>query len=192
MAKKTKRRRKLKKGLLKDFVKFLKNKSEKAQKATRLLVIMVLLSIITGIGAFYLYQPAKEIYVAESTFISESRSIYDYKIDSNKRKEQTTKAEEAEKVYASVMDKYTTDSNALIRSFAKIHSNFIKLLIAILIVLPYFSIGVMFIGSPVNFMFAVANIILVAPIKAIIFLFNSFREKKDNQKTSSLKIRNQE
>lgn len=170
-------------GIFKRFGRFLRKKSSEAQKASVLLFIMILLSIITGIGGYYLYQPAKEMYVAESTFHKESREIYDFKADSTERTEQITKADEAEKVFASVMDRYTTDSNALIANYAKIHSSFLKLLIAAVIVLPFAAIAIMFIGAPVNFLFALANIVIVAPAKAVIYLFNSLRpEKKEKPK----------
>ena len=191
MAKNVKKKRKLKKGLIKRFIQYLKYKSEEAARASRVLLVLLLLSVIAWIGIFYLYQPAKEIYVAESTFVEETRSIYDFKEGSNKREEKIKKAEESAKVYEKVMNKYTQDSNAMIKGYAKIHSNFIKGIIAILLILPYFSIVIMFIGGPVKFMFALANIILVYPVKVIIFLFNLCREKKD-KKAPSLKIKNQE
>ncbi|MBQ8379692.1 MAG: hypothetical protein IJX34_02635 [Clostridia bacterium] len=167
-----------KEGVFKRIGKFLRKKSNEAQRATLILFILILLSIITGIVGGYLYQPAKEMYVAESTFHDESREIYDYKIDSDERAEQIAKADEAEKVFASVMDKYTTDSNVLIAKYATIHSTFLKLIIAILVVLPFLAIGIMFIGAPINFLFAIANIIIVTPAKVVIYLFNSLRPEK--------------
>ena len=179
------------KRLFGEFKGFLKEKSERAQKATRLLVVLARLSVITGLIGFYLYTPAKQIYVAESTFIKESRNIYDYKVDTDERAKQIEKANEAETVYASVMDKYTTSDNFLIKGYANIHGDFFKVIIALAIVLPFVAIALMFIGSPVNFLFAVANIVIVAPVSAAIYLFNSFREGK-NQKNSKISTKNLE
>ena len=175
-------------GIFKRFGRFLAKKSREAQRASVLLFIIILLSVITGIVGYYLYQPAKEIYVAENTFQKESREIYDFKADSEERAEQILKADEAEEVFASVMDRYTADSNALIANYAKIHSNFLKLIIAFMVIAPFGAIALMFIGAPINFLFALANIFIVAPVKAIIYLFNSLRpEKKDKAKRSNNK-----
>lgn len=172
-----------KEGIFRRIGKFLSKKSREAQRASVLLFIIMLMCVITGICGGYLYQPAKEIYVSESVFQKESREIYDYKIDSEERAAQIAKADEAEKVFATVMDKYTTDSNSLIANYAKIHSSFVKLIIAILIVAPFGAIALMFIGAPVNFLFALANIFIVAPVKAMVYLFNSLRpEKKEKTK----------
>lgn len=188
MAKNQKGEKIRKEGFFKRIGRTLKRKSQEAEKATTLLFIMILLSIITGICGYYLYTPAKEMYIAESTFQKESREIYDYAVDSEERAEQITKAEEAEKVFASVMDRYTVDSNDLIAKYATIHSTFIKLLIAITIVLPFVAIAVMFIGAPINFIFALANIVIVTPVKAVVYLFNSLRpEKKDKAEKPSSK-----
>lgn len=168
---------------------FLKEKSLEAQKASILLVVLLLLGITTGILGSYLYTPAKEIYVAESTFQKESRSIYDFPANSKERANQIAKAEEAENVFASVMDKHLADTNTLIQGYAKLHSGFVKTIIAIAIVLPYISIAIMFIGGPINFLFAVANIVLVAPVKAIVYLFNSCRENKKLKKDKKPSIK---
>ena len=177
-----------KEGIFKRFGRFLTKKSREAQRASVLLFIIILLSIITGIIGYYLYQPAKEIYVAENTFQKESREIYDFKVDTEERANQIAKADEAEKVFASVMDRYTTDSNALIANYARIHSSFLKIIIAFLVIAPFGAIALMFIGAPINFLFALANIFIVAPIKAIIYLFNSLRpEKKEKAKRANNK-----
>ncbi len=158
--------------------------SQRAQRATVVLFILILLSIIAGIVGFYLAEPAKEIYVSESTFVKESRNIYDHKADSEERTAQVQKADEAEKVYASVMDKYTNNENAMVAWYAKLHSNFLKAMVAILIALPFVAIIIMFIGSPKNFIFALINMLIVAPVIAIVCLFNSFRNEDKEKKVS--------
>lgn len=170
-------------GFFKKTGKVLQKKLRNAQRASLLLFILILISIITGIGGYYLYQPAKEIYVAENTFHDEYRDLFDYEKDSEEWTKQQQTVNEAEEVYNAVMEKYTTDSNPLISKYAHIDSGFLKLIIAIIIVLPFLAIGLMFIGAPVNFLFAVANIFIVVPIKAIVYLFNSLRpEKKEKAK----------
>lgn len=166
---------------------FLKRKSEEAKKATLLLFVMILLSIITGIFGCYLASPAKEMYVAESTFISETKKVFDYEVDSKERATQQEKADEALTTYTKVMDEYHNSDNPVISGFAGIHSNFIKVLIGILIVLPFAAIVIMFIGQPINFMFAIANMVIVVPITAIIYLFNSLRTEKKADKKSTKK-----
>lgn len=179
---------KRKENFFKKIAKKFSESSQRAQKATVVLFILILLSVIAGIVGFYLAEPAKEIYVSESTFIKESRNIYDYKAESAERTEQVQKADEAEKVYASVMDKYNNNENAMVSWYAGIHSNFLKVMVAILIVLPFLGIGIMFIGSPKNFIFAIINMIIVVPIIAIIYLFNSFRNEDKNSKNPPKKM----
>lgn len=173
-----------KEGLFRKIARKFVESSQKAQKATVILFILILLSIITGIVGYFLVDPAKEIYVAETTFIKESRNIYDYQPESEERNKQIQKADESEKIYASVMDKYSSNENAMISWYAKLHSNFIKVCIAILVLLPFASIGIMFIGSPKNFLFAVLNIAIVVPILFIVYLFNSFRNEDKEKKVS--------
>ena len=165
--------------------------SEKAKKATIVLFIMILLGVISSIFAFYLVQPAKELYVAESSFIKETKAIYDFDAESQERATQQQKAEEALTTYGKVVDEYKASENALISGYAGIHSNFIKILIALAIVLPFIAIVIMFTGSPVNFLFAVINLSIVLPITGIIYLFNSFRGEKEDKKTESNKKRTQ-
>ena len=69
-------------GLLKKGVNAFKARLIDAKKATIILFVMILLSIITGILGYYLYTPAKELYISESTFQSETRKIYDFPKDS--------------------------------------------------------------------------------------------------------------
>ena len=175
---------KKKEGVVKRIAKKFAESSQRAQKATVVLFILILLSVIAGIVGFYLAEPAKEIFVAESTFIKESRNIYDFKADSAERNSQIEKADEAKNVYGSVMDKYTNNENAMVSWYAGIHSNFIKILIAILIAMPFLAIMIMFIGSPVNFIFAIINMFIVVPIIAIVCLFNSFRSDSKEKKAS--------
>ena len=73
---------KKKEGVFKRIAKKFAESSQRAQKATVVLFILLLLSVIAGMIGFYLAEPAKEMYVSESTFIKESRNIYDYKTDS--------------------------------------------------------------------------------------------------------------
>ena len=165
--------------------------SEKAKKATVILFIMILLSVISGIFTFYLAEPAKELYVAENAFIKETRSVYDYAVDSEERTMQQEKADEAIATYGKIVDEYKSSENAVISGYASIHSNFIKILIALAIVLPFIAIVLMFIGSPVNFLFAVINMVIVMPITAIVFLFNSFRGEKEDKKSTEKNKRTQ-
>ena len=177
-----------KEGFFKKIARKFSESSQRAQRATVVLFILILLSIIAGIVGFYLAEPAKEMYVSESTFVKESRNIYDFKADSAERTAQVQKADEAEKVYASVMDKYTNNENAMVAWYAGIHSNFLKVMVAILIVLPFLGIGTMFIGSPKNFIFALINMLIVVPIIAIVYLFNSFRNEEKNFQNSPKKM----
>lgn len=158
--------------------------SERAKKATIVLFIMILLGVISSIFAFYLVQPAKELYVAESSFIKETKAIYDFDAESQERATQQQKAEEALTTYGKVVDEYKASENAVISGYAGIHSNFIKIIIAALIVLPFLAIGLMFLGSPINFIFAVINLIIIVPITGIIYLFNSFRGEKEDKKST--------
>lgn len=175
---------KRKEGFFKRIAKKFAESSQRAQKATVVLFILLLLSVIAGMIGFYLAEPAKEMYVSESTFIKESRNIYDYKTDSAERTAQVQKADEAEKVYASVMDKYTNNENAMVAWYAGIHSNFVKICLVILIAMPFLGIGLMFIGSPVNFIFAVINMVVVIPFTAAVYLFTSFRSDSKERKAS--------
>ena len=175
---------------------FLKKKSEEAKKATLLLFVMILLAIITGIFGLYLYSPAKEISVAESTFVSETQKVFDYEKDSEERASQQSKAEEAYATYAEVMDEYNSSDNPVVSGYAGIHSSFLKIAIWIAIILPFLAIAIMFIGQPVNFLFAIINMVIVVPVTAIVYLFNSLRTEKkvdkkptrSNRSTSPRKI----
>lgn len=182
-----KKKLKLKSGkrIVNEFKEFLVKKSQNAQKATRILVIVMLFGIITGMIGVYLYHPAKEIFYSERQYIEETRNIFDYKVDSQERVAQQEKANQALEVYSSVMDKYTQDTNFLISGYANLHSNFIKTIIAILVVLPFLAIFLMFIGGPINFIFALINIFIVAPIKVAVYLFRSFREKETKETKST-------
>ena len=173
-----------KEGFFKKIARKFSESSQRAQRATVVLFILILLSVISGICGFYLAEPAKEIFVAESTFIKESRNVYDFKADSAERNSQIEKADEAKNVYGSVMDKYTQNENAMVAWYAGIHSNFVKVIVAILVLLPFAAIGIMFIGSPKNFLFATINMIIVVPVIAIVYLFNSFRNEDKEKKVS--------
>ena len=174
--------KKRKESLFSRLVKNLKNNSRKAKRATILLFVFILMGISTGIVAAYLFNPAKDIYVSESAFHKESRNVYDYTIDSDERAAQETKAAEAKSVYDNVMNKYTTDSNSLIAWYANLHSSIVKVLIIFGILLPLLAMLLMFIGQPKLFVFAVINIIIVAPVLAVNYLFHSFREEKNENK----------
>lgn len=182
-----------KENFFKRVVNFLKKKSEDAKKATLLLFVFILLSVITGIFGFYLVTPAKEIHVAESTFISETQKVFDYEKDSEERVSQQKKAEEAYTTYEEVMNEYNSSDNPVVSGYAGIHSSFLKIAIWIAIILPFLAIGIMFIGQPINFMFAIANMIVVIPVATIVYLFNSLRaekkvDKKPTRSTSPRKI----
>lgn len=176
-----------KENIFKRVGRFLRKKSEEAKKATLLLFVFILLSVITGIFGFYLVTPAKELHVAESTFISETQKVFDYEKDSDERASQQKKAEEAYTTYEKVMDDYTTSDNPVVSGYAGIHSSFAKAVIWIAIVLPFLAIAIMFIGQPVNFLFAIANMVIVVPVTALIYLFNSFRSEKTDKKKSTRK-----
>ena len=167
--------------------KFLKKKSEDARKATLLLFVMISLSIITGIFGFYLVTPAKELHISESTFISETQKVFDYEKDSKERASQKEKADEAYATYEKVADEYNQSENPVIRGYAGIHSNFAKAVIFIIIALPFLAIAIMFLGNPINFLFAISNMIIVIPITALVYLFNSFRSEKTDKKKSTRK-----
>ena len=185
-----------KENIFKRVGRFLKKKSEEAKKATLLLFVMILLAIITGIFGLYLYSPAKEISVAESTFVSETQKVFDYEKDSEERASQQSKAEEAYATYAEVMDEYNSSDNPVVSGYAGIHSSFLKIAIWIAIILPFLAIAIMFIGQPVNFLFAIINMVIVVPVTAIVYLFNSLRTEKkvdkkptrSNRSTSPRKI----
>lgn len=183
MAKKIKNKGE-KEGFFKKIGRAFSARSKGAEKATIVLFVLILLSIISGIFGFYLFEPAKEIYISESQMHKEIRAVYDYSVGTDERSAQETRAQEAQSFYGSIMDKYVSNDNAVIQAYAGLHSNFIKILIAIAIVLPYFAIGLMFIGNPINFIFAIVNMLLVVPIKSAIFLFCSFRSEKRERKPS--------
>lgn len=181
------RRKAKKENLFSKIGAFLSESSKNAERATIVLFILILLSIISSIFVYYLYTPAKEIYTSETQLTKEIRSIYDFEINSEERTSQETRAKEAQELYGTIRDKYASDSNALIKGYASIHSIFFKVLIAIAIILPYASIALMFIGSPINFIFAVLNMVFVVPFKTAKYLFNSFRVEKKNQRAFSSK-----
>jgi hypothetical protein len=183
MAKKIKKgERREKKGIFSRIGTFLSERSKGAQKATLVLFILILFAIISGIFGFYLTEPAKEIYISENQFIKETREIYDFEEGSEERTAQEGRAKDATEFYGSIMQKYTTSENEVVKAYATIHSNFIKALIALALVLPFVAIAIMFIGSPINFIFAVVNMVIVIPVKAIVYLFNSFRSERSEKK----------
>lgn len=179
------RRKERKEGIFSKIGKALSERSQNAKTATIVLFIIILLSIISGIFIFYLGEPAKEIYISETQMIKETRSIYDFDSGSEERTAQETRAKEASEFYGSIMDKYTTNENPVIKGYAGLHSNFFKLIISLAVVLPFIAIAIMFIGSPINFIFAILNMIFVVPFKATKYLFNSFRSEKSSKRKSS-------
>ncbi len=185
MEKKESKRKEKKESIFSKIGKVLSERSQNAKTATIVLFIMILLSVISGIFTFYLGEPAKEIYISESQMIKETRSIYDFESGSEERAAQETRAKEASEFYGSIMDKYNTDSNVLIKNYAGIHSNFFKTLIAIAVVFPFIAIAIMFLGNPINFIFAIANMVVVVPVKTISYLYNSFRNDNRSKRTSS-------
>lgn len=187
MARKIKNKGDKKEGLFKKIGRAFTARSQGAEKATIVLFVLILLSVISGIFGFYLYEPAKEIYVSESQMHKEIREIYTFSSGTDERTAQEARAQEAQSFYGSIMDKYSCNENGVIKAYAGLKSGFIKTLIAIAIVLPYAAIGLMFIGNPINFIFAVVNMLLVIPIKSIIFLFCSFRSERKPSKHLELK-----
>lgn len=185
MEKKENKRKDKKESIFSKIQKALSERLQNAITATVILFIMILLSIISGIFTFYLGEPAKEIYISESQMIKETRNIYDFEVGSEERASQEVRAKEASEFYGSIMDKYRGDSNVLIKNYASIHSNFFKTLIAVAIVLPFIAIIIMFIGNPINFIFAIANIVIVVPVRTISYLYHSFRSEKNSKRNSS-------
>ena len=103
MAKKIKNKGDKKEGVLKKLGRAFTARSQGAEKATIILFVLILLSIISGIFGFYLYEPAKEIYISESQMHKEIRAVYDFSSGTDERTAQEARAQEAQNFYGSIM-----------------------------------------------------------------------------------------
>lgn len=139
-----------------------------AKETTLKLFIAILFCIISGIGAYFLVTPAKEIRVANTQMISEINKINDFAKDSEERKAQETKATEAITMYTTVRDTYQNDSNGIIKAYAQVENNFLKGLIAFVMAIPFISIVVLLFKNIKKFVFAVINLLIVIPMTAVI------------------------
>ena len=139
-----------------------------AKETTLKLFIALLFCVISGIGAYFLVTPAKEIRVANTQMIQEINKINDFALDSEERTAQQAKVQEAITMYTTVRDTYQNDSNGIIKAYAQVENDFLKGLIAFVMAIPFISIVVLLFKDVKKFMFAVINLLIVIPMTAVI------------------------
>lgn len=166
------------------------NNIKEAKETTLKLFIALLFCIISGIGAYFLVTPAKEIRVANTQMITEINKINEFAKDSEERTAQEAKAQEAITMYTTVRDTYQNDSNGIIKAYANVENDFLKGLIAFVMAIPFISIVVLLFKDVKKFIFAVVNLVIVIPMTAIIKVIAAIvseiaaihSEKKANKK----------
>ena len=139
-----------------------------AKETTLKLFIAILFCVISGIGAYFLVTPAKEIRVANTQMIQEINKINDFAKESEERKAQEAKAQEAITMYTTVRDTYQNDDNGIIKAYAQIENDFLKGLIAFVMAIPFISIAVLIFKDIKKFIFAVINLAIVIPMTFIV------------------------
>lgn len=139
-----------------------------AKETTLKLFIALLFCVISGIGAYFLVTPAKEIRVANTQMIQEINKINDFALDSEERTAQQAKAQEAITMYTTVRDTYQNDSNGIIKAYAQVENDFLKGLIAFVMAIPFISIVVLLFKDVKKFVFAVINLAIVIPMTFIV------------------------
>lgn len=139
-----------------------------AKETTLKLFIALLFCVISGIGAYFLVTPAKEIRVANTQMIQEINKINDFALESEERTAQQAKAQEAITMYTTVRDTYKGDDNAIIKAYANVENDFIKGLIAFVMAIPFMSIVVLLFKDIKKFIFAVINLLIVIPMTFIV------------------------
>ena len=144
------------------------NSIKEAKETTLKLFIALLFCVISGIGAYFLVTPAQEIRVANTQMISEINKINEFAKDSEERKAQEAKAQEAITMYTTVRDTYQNDDNGIIKVYAQVENDFLKGLIAFVMAIPFISIVVLLFKDVKKFMFAVINLLIVIPMTAVI------------------------
>ena len=166
------------------------NNIKGAKETTLKLFIALLFCTISGIGAYFLVTPAQEIRVANTQMITEINKINEFAKDSEERKAQEAKAQEAITMYTTVRDTYQNDSNGIIKAYAQVENDFLKGLIAFIMAIPFISIVVLLFKDVKKFMFAVINLIIVIPMTFIVKVIATIiceivaihAEKKANKK----------
>ena len=161
-----------------------------AKETTLKLFIAILFCVISGIGAYFLVTPAKEIRVANTQMIQEINKINDFAAESEERTAQQAKAQEAITMYTTVRDTYKGDDNAIIKAYANVENDFIKGLIAFVMAIPFMSIVVLLFKDIKKFIFAVINLTIVIPMTFIVKVIATIiceivaihAEKKANKK----------
>lgn len=139
-----------------------------AKETTLKLFIALLFCVISGIGAYFLVTPAKEIRVANTQMFQEINKINDFALDSEERAAQQAKAQEAITMYTTVRDTYKGDDNAIIKAYANVENDFIKGLIAFVMAIPFISIVVLLFKDVKKFVFAVISLAIVIPMTFIV------------------------
>lgn len=139
-----------------------------AKETTLKLFIALLFCVISGIGAYFLVTPAKEIRVANTQMIQEINKINDFALDSEERTAQQAKAQEAITMYTTVRDTYQNDSNGIIKAYAQVENDFLKGLIAFVMAIPFISIVVLLFKDVKKFVLAVIYLAIVIPMTFIV------------------------
>ncbi len=139
-----------------------------AKETTLKLFIALLFCVISGIGAYFLVTPAKEIRVANTQMIQEINKINDFALDSEERTAQQAKVQEAITMYTTVRDTYQNDSNGIIKAYAQVENDFLKGLIAFVMAIPFISIVVLLFKDVKKFVLAVIYLAIVIPMTFIV------------------------
>lgn len=132
----------------------------------------------------YLHNEATEIYVAERTWIRESKAIYKLASDSEERKAQEEKAAEAQTVYLAVMDNYCNSEDKLVKWYANINTNFVRVLLVLTGIAPFVGLISLVYIKRLEFLLAIINAIVAVLIRLPIFIFrtNSVSSMKNQPK----------
>lgn len=144
------------------------NSIKEARETTLKLFIALLFCVISGIGAYFLVTPAKEIRVANTQMIQEINKINDFALASEERTAQQAKAQEAITMYTTVRDTYQNDDNGIIKAYSQVENDFLKGLIAFVMAIPFMSIVVLILKDIKKFIFAVINLAIVIPMTFIV------------------------
>lgn len=172
------------KGAAKKAVMSFKRNCRNAEDFAIKLSMVVLVCVITGICGYYLYTPAREIYYSEKALVRETEKISDYAKESEEREIQEDEAKKAKETYTNIMYTYKNDSNVLVAKYASINSNFIKFLIFLAIILPYVEVVWMFFSNIKGFIFALIDIIIIAPLRAAVHLYKALKNNDDSDKSN--------
>lgn len=172
---------------------FGENLTEAKEKLVGKLIINTLFCVISAIAIFFLLAPAQELKSAYNEKNNAVEILTNYEVGSEEYLAQKAKVDEATEIYVKVKSDYKKNENPIISAYANNSTNDILVgVVSFILAVPFISIVIMLFKDIKMFLFAVMQIVIVAPVsfvtkivKAIIGEVAAIHaEKKQNKRVA--------